>query len=142
MGDSDTAFAISAPSIFDGERFVHDHCVIVRQQAVTQLLPAGECPPELPVVSLAGGTLAPGFVDLQVNGGGDLLFNNAPTANNSNWRSPPYAMPVPTAWQAYSAFTWRARSLPPSGVARTMRTWSGRRGTAISTGCAACRMCR
>ena len=79
MGDSDTAFAISAPSIFDGERFVHDHCVIVRQQAVTQLLPAGECPPELPVVSLAGGTLAPGFVDLQVNGGGDLLFNNAPT---------------------------------------------------------------
>ena len=28
----------------------------------------------------AGAWLAPGFIDLQVNGGGDVLFNNSPTA--------------------------------------------------------------
>jgi N-acetylglucosamine-6-phosphate deacetylase len=30
-------------------------------------------------VDLGGHTVAPGFVDLQVNGGGDVLFNDAPT---------------------------------------------------------------
>jgi N-acetylglucosamine-6-phosphate deacetylase len=79
MNDSGNAFAISAPSVFDGDRFWQDHCVIVRQGAVTQLLPAGECPRDLPLLELETGTLAPGLVDLQVNGGGDLLFNNAPT---------------------------------------------------------------
>ena len=32
------------------------------------------------VVRLAGGTLAAGFIDLQVNGGGGVMFNDAPTA--------------------------------------------------------------
>lgn len=79
MSDSGNAFAIRAPSIFDGERFFENHCVIVRQQAVTQLLPVDDCPPELELVALETGTLAPGLIDLQVNGGGDLLFNNVPT---------------------------------------------------------------
>lgn len=30
-------------------------------------------------VDLGGGTLLPGFIDIQVNGGGGVLFNNAPT---------------------------------------------------------------
>lgn len=30
---------------------------------------------------LGGGTLLPGFIDAQVNGGGGMLFNNAPTAD-------------------------------------------------------------
>ena len=79
MNDSGNAFAISAPSVFDGDRFLKNHCVIVRQGAVTQLLPAGECPRDLPLLLLETGVLAPGLVDLQVNGGGDLLFNNAPS---------------------------------------------------------------
>ena len=32
------------------------------------------------VTRLAGGTLAAGFIDLQVNGGGGVMFNDAPTA--------------------------------------------------------------
>ena len=32
------------------------------------------------IVRLAGGTLAAGFIDLQVNGGGGAMFNDAPTA--------------------------------------------------------------
>ena len=31
------------------------------------------------IVRLAGGTLAAGFIDLQVNGGGGVMFNDAPT---------------------------------------------------------------
>lgn len=81
MSDNGNAFAIRAPSVFDGERFLPDHCVIVRQGAVAQLLPGNDCPRDLQRVELATGTLAPGLIDLQVNGGGDLLFNNAPSAN-------------------------------------------------------------
>jgi N-acetylglucosamine-6-phosphate deacetylase len=84
MNDSGKTFAISAPSIFDGEHFLQDHCVIVRQGAVAQLVHRDDCPRELQLLELATGTLAPGLVDLQVNGGGDLLFNNAPTETTVN----------------------------------------------------------
>jgi len=80
MPDSGSAIAISAPSIFDGAHFLQDHCVIIRAGLVTGLVPLGQCPTGLETVVLAGGILAPGLVDLQVNGGGDLMFNNAPTA--------------------------------------------------------------
>lgn len=79
MPDTGTAFAISAPSIFDGAHFLQDHCVIVRDQVVERLAPLAQCPPALDVVELADGTLAPGLIDLQVNGGGDLMFNNDPS---------------------------------------------------------------
>jgi N-acetylglucosamine-6-phosphate deacetylase len=78
MPDHGNEIAISAPRVFDGERFLSDHCVIVRQQTVAQLLPVADCPPGLQRLALASGTLAPGLIDLQVNGGGDALFNNAP----------------------------------------------------------------
>ena len=37
-------------------------------------------PPALRRRDLAGGLLLPGFIDIQVNGGGGVLFNDAPTA--------------------------------------------------------------
>lgn len=78
MPDPGTQFAISASAVFDGERFLPDHCVIVDGATLTQVLPTAQCPPDIHRVALAGGTLAPGFIDLQVNGGGDRLFNNQP----------------------------------------------------------------
>ncbi|MDD9993794.1 MAG: N-acetylglucosamine-6-phosphate deacetylase [Rhodospirillales bacterium] len=37
-------------------------------------------PADARIERLAGGTLAAGFIDLQVNGGGGVMFNDAPTA--------------------------------------------------------------
>ena len=78
MPDQRARFAISAAAVFDGERFLPDHCVIIDGETVAQVLPDTNCPPDLQRVELPGGTLAPGFIDLQVNGGGDVLFNNKP----------------------------------------------------------------
>ena len=78
MPERGTAFAISAPSVFDGAQFLSDHCVIVQHGLVGQLLPASQCPTNIEKLSLSEGILAPGLVDLQVNGGGDVMFNNAP----------------------------------------------------------------
>ncbi|RLA46490.1 MAG: N-acetylglucosamine-6-phosphate deacetylase [Gammaproteobacteria bacterium] len=84
MPTSATEFAITAPTVFDGERLLPDHCVIVRGETVVQVLPARDCPAELDTLILDTGILAPGLIDLQVNGGGGLMLNNAPVSATVN----------------------------------------------------------
>ncbi len=71
-------YAISGARIFDGIRMLDQHSVIVEGARICQLVADADLDPSLSRVELKGGTLAPGFIDLQVNGGGGLLFNNAP----------------------------------------------------------------
>lgn len=78
MPASNTTIAISAPSVFDGQQFLHDHCVLLHNQQIDALLPRGDLPHHAELLELSAGTLAPGFIDLQVNGGGDVLFTAAP----------------------------------------------------------------
>jgi N-acetylglucosamine-6-phosphate deacetylase len=64
--------------IFDGERLVAGQGLrIAEGAAACGLPPAGAAVWRLP------GTLTRGFVDLQVNGGGGVLFNTAPTAEGA-----------------------------------------------------------
>ncbi|MEM8564304.1 MAG: N-acetylglucosamine-6-phosphate deacetylase [Pseudomonadota bacterium] len=79
MSEQGSEFAISAPLIFDGAKLLPNHCVTVQDGKVAQLLPLSECPDSIQRLALSQGTLAPGLIDLQVNGGGDVLFNNEPT---------------------------------------------------------------
>ena len=79
MPSTSDAYAIVAPTIFDGERLLQEHCVVVRGAIIEQLLPVAECPAGLQTLQLQQGTLAPGFIDLQVNGGGDVMLHNAPS---------------------------------------------------------------
>ncbi len=70
---------VTANRIFDGEQFLTDTGLIIEDGKVTTLLPAAERPAGCRLLILDDATLVPGFVDLQVNGGGGVLFNNAPT---------------------------------------------------------------
>lgn len=63
--------------IFDGVR-LGPGSLLVESGKVRSVLPADARLPDVETVDLAGGLLAPGFVDLQVNGGGGLMFNDAP----------------------------------------------------------------
>ena len=52
---------------------------------MVEVKPRGELPASMPVVALPDDAwLAPGFIDVQVNGGGDVLFNDTPTAAGIN----------------------------------------------------------
>lgn len=72
--------AIINADVFDGERIFRDHSVLVRDGRVEELISGNTVPAECKsVVDNGGRLLVPGFIDLQVNGGGGVLFNDAPT---------------------------------------------------------------
>ncbi len=75
-----SAFALSATTVFDGTAVHRDAAVVIDGTTISAVGPNAEIPPGTPVRKLPGAAwLAPGFIDLQVNGGGDVLFNDAPT---------------------------------------------------------------
>jgi N-acetylglucosamine-6-phosphate deacetylase len=73
-------YAVASDHLFDGAA-LHDDCaVLIDGGEVAQLLGRDAIPRGVPVQDLpTGAWLAPGFIDLQVNGGGDVLFNDEPT---------------------------------------------------------------
>jgi N-acetylglucosamine-6-phosphate deacetylase len=64
--------------IFDGANFLDDHAVVVEGARIVAIVPYAERPRGT-AHDLAGGVLAPGYIDVQVNGGGGVLFNDDPT---------------------------------------------------------------
>ncbi|MCP8882538.1 N-acetylglucosamine-6-phosphate deacetylase [Devosia sp. XJ19-1] len=71
--------AISGARIFDGEDWHDDAALLVEFGYVAGIVSCDAVPDHAERVALDGGMLVPGFIDLQVNGGGGVLFNNAPT---------------------------------------------------------------
>ena len=51
-----------------------DHAVLAANGRVTALIPVADVPPDAARLDLGAGILCPGFVDLQVNGGGGVLL--------------------------------------------------------------------
>src|ERR1700716_327365 len=72
--------AISADRIFDGYRWHNDAVILIDRGAVQCIVPRDQSASDLPIEFMPPGTvLAPGFIDLQVNGGGGILLNDEPT---------------------------------------------------------------
>jgi N-acetylglucosamine-6-phosphate deacetylase len=72
-------YAITGARIFTGEEWLRDASLLVRDGIVERLAAAAPLPVDARVTNLAGGFLAPGFVDLQVNGGGGVMLNDDPS---------------------------------------------------------------
>jgi len=68
-----------AAVVFDGYRLLQDHCVSIQGGRVVQVAPSSRAELIGARVDLGDDILCPGLVDLQVNGGDGLLFNEAPT---------------------------------------------------------------
>jgi N-acetylglucosamine-6-phosphate deacetylase len=72
--------AVVADHVFDGTTRHQHAAVLIGGARVSRIVSRSEIPENLPVRILPDGVwLVPGFIDLQVNGGGDVLFNDAPT---------------------------------------------------------------
>ena len=75
--------ALVGARVFTGERFLDAHAVLLDGARIADVVPEVSLPADLPRRDLGGGTLAPGFLDAQVNGGGGVLFNETPTATGA-----------------------------------------------------------
>lgn len=70
------ALALAAPRIFDGDAWRRDAALIVRDGLVEAIVAPGALPADVTLTEVKTGFLAPGFVDLQVNGGGGVMLND------------------------------------------------------------------
>lgn len=73
-----TPIALTGCRIFTGEGWLVDHAVVVTGPRITAVLPNQDLPASVTREDLGGGMLVPGFIDVQVNGGGGALLNAAP----------------------------------------------------------------
>lgn len=71
-----TRHIISGAAIFDGMQMLHNHIVMIEDGMIAAILPGTE-PLDGPHLILKGGTIAPGLIDLQVNGGGGIMLDGA-----------------------------------------------------------------
>jgi N-acetylglucosamine-6-phosphate deacetylase len=72
--------AIVADRVFDGTAVVDNAAVIIEGPRILAVIPQDAVPANMPRYALPDGAcLVPGFIDVQVNGGGDVLFNDEPT---------------------------------------------------------------
>lgn len=71
--------ALVAGRVFDGNEIRTGLAVLLDGARIAALVPDGEVPANAERIALGGALLAPGFIDLQVNGGGGVLFNATPT---------------------------------------------------------------
>ena len=71
--------AFAGAEIFDGTTCHGAHALVVEAGQVAGIVPEASLDPALPVTRLDGGWICPGFVDLQVNGGGGVMLNDDPS---------------------------------------------------------------
>ncbi len=81
MAGARRTLAIQAERLFDGEGLTGPRRVEIADGRIAAVLDAGRSmEADETVVLPAGSVLAPGFIDCQVNGGGDALLNDDPSA--------------------------------------------------------------
>ena len=72
------AIALTGARIFTGETFLDGHAVVIEGSRIARVVPEADIG-AAERRDLGGGLLAPGFIDVQVNGGGGALLNDNPS---------------------------------------------------------------
>lgn len=76
---SPASVALIGARVFTGGEIRRGLAVVIEGRRIGDVVEAGRLPQEIARQRLDGGILAPGFIDIQVNGGGGVLLNNEPT---------------------------------------------------------------
>lgn len=71
--------AFTAPAIIHDGQVLTDRALVVEGDRIAALVALRDLPDGVGRVDVGSGALVPGYVDLQVNGGGGVMLNDAPT---------------------------------------------------------------
>ncbi len=71
-------YALCNSVLLTGYQRLTETAVVVADGKVVALLPQAELPADLPQQDMQGDILCPGFIDLQLNGCGGVMFNDTP----------------------------------------------------------------
>lgn len=77
----DNRFAIVNGRIYTGDAILSDQAVLVNGDRIEAILMPGDLPADIRTVDVAGSTVAPGLIDLQIYGAGGHLFAADTTAS-------------------------------------------------------------
>ena len=76
--------ALTGAKLFTGENFLENKALLIEDKYIAGIVGKANIPKNFEIQKLNGGILSPGFIDLQVNGGGGKLFNNSPDKESLN----------------------------------------------------------
>lgn len=71
--------ALCQATIFTGEAWVENHALLIKDSKILDIVAQRKIPSDAQIISHPDMFLAPGFIDAQVNGGGNIQLNNTPT---------------------------------------------------------------
>ena len=69
--------AITGAKIFSDHKLLDNKALLIDGENIIGIVAKNDIPNNIKIQRLNGGILSPGFIDLQVNGGGGKLFNNS-----------------------------------------------------------------
>ncbi len=70
--------ALITSRLFDGDNLHQGQAILVSDGIIDEVVPRREVPRAYSTIDLGRALVAPGFIDVQVNGGGGVLLNNQP----------------------------------------------------------------
>ena len=76
--------ALIGAQLFSGKEFFDNRALLIDGENIIDVINEHDIPNNFEILKLNGGILSPGFIDLQVNGGGGKLFNNSPDKESLN----------------------------------------------------------
>ncbi|MFC6996348.1 N-acetylglucosamine-6-phosphate deacetylase [Rufibacter roseus] len=76
--------ALTNGTIYSGHTTAQGYAVLFEEDKIIDVIQADEIPADTTIIDVQGGIICPGFVDLQVNGGGGVYFTQYPTLESLN----------------------------------------------------------
>ncbi|QLB20608.1 N-acetylglucosamine-6-phosphate deacetylase [Vespertiliibacter pulmonis] len=68
-------YALTNGVVYTGKTVLYQHAVIIKNDKIDAIIPQEQLPMNLQYIDLKGANLSAGFIDLQLNGCGGVMFN-------------------------------------------------------------------